>query len=134
MYTRKNSNNLFFYFLQYFLGIFKKYKKLSELLEKEERDVEEEEETLDAKTAKEIFEMVSKRINKQKRRSPSAKKARIHSNEESSSSANSQITDSSSSESENSGNDIGIYTFDKDFLLYFKVNPFFDFFSSFLFI
>ena len=108
------------------MGIFKRYKEINERLddqneddEEEERDVEEE--TLDAKTANEIFEMVSKLIKKQKRRSPPAKKARIHSNEESSSFANSQITDSSNSKSEDSGNDIVICTFDKDFLLYFKV-------------
>ncbi|CAB5191479.1 uncharacterized protein OCT59_006492 [Rhizophagus irregularis] len=88
-------------------------------------------ETLDVKTAKKVFEFVSKRINKQKRRPPPAKKARKHSREDeaqkilalektlakftsssdafneshysSEDSSDSQSSDSSGSESEDSG-------------------------------
>ncbi|CAI2175822.1 3081_t:CDS:10 [Funneliformis geosporum] len=51
-------------------------------LQRDGGNYEIEIETLDVKTAKKVFDFVSKRINKQKRRPPPAKKARKHSNEE----------------------------------------------------
>jgi hypothetical protein len=51
-------------------------------LQSDDGNYELEIETLDVKTAKKVFEFVSKRINKQKRRPPPTKKARKHSNEE----------------------------------------------------
>jgi len=103
-------------------------------LQSDNGNYELEIETLDVKTAKKVFEFVSKRINKQKRRPPPAKKARKHSNEEeqdqkilalektlakftpssdafneshysSEDSSDSQSSDSSGSESEDSGSD-----------------------------
>ncbi|GBB94997.1 hypothetical protein RclHR1_02460017 [Rhizophagus clarus] len=100
-------------------------------LQNDNGNYELEIETLDVKTAKKVFEFVSKRINKQKRRPPPAKKARKHSREDedqkilalektlakftsssdafneshysSEDSSDSQSSDSSGSESEDSG-------------------------------
>ena len=87
------------------MDIFEKYKKILEYIDDDQNEDSEKGEIYDANAATKMFEYVSEPKNKQKRRSPPAKKARRYSSDEISSSADSLIMDLSSSDSEDSGSD-----------------------------